>query len=138
METALFSSEIQELPSMLKWLQVRLEERGVEKKMVGRLELALEEAVVNIISHGYRGNRGKIELGFQWSSDCAELFVRDWGPPFDPLTNAPKVDLETTLEKREQGRLGIYLMKQIVDEMRYFRENDTNVLVLIKRFSRTK
>ncbi len=61
--------------------------------------------------------------------------IRDWGPPFDPLAHAPNVNLEASLEERDTGGLGIYLMRQVMDVLLYQREDDANILIMIKRFS---
>lgn len=137
-EKAVFSAEIQELHRILEWVRVRLAKKGIEAKAVRRIELASEEALVNVISHGYAGREGKVEIGLTWSPGHVEIVVRDWGPPFDPLANAPSVDPQASLEDREMGGLGIFLMRQFMDELIYKREKDANVLIMIKHFSQTK
>jgi len=138
METALFSAEIHELHKILHWIRVRLEKSGVQGKEVRRIELAAEEAVVNVILHGYEGKKGRVEVGIKKGPGRIELLFRDWGPPFDPLSNAPKVDPSAPLEEREAGGLGIFFMQQIMDEIAYRRESDANILTLVKHFSQTK
>lgn len=138
MQTAIFSAQIQELHRMIEWLKNHLLKRKIPSKLIGQLELALEEVAVNVIQHGYRGKSGKIEIGLQWSENQLEIQVRDWGPPFNPLTNPPKVDPSMPLEEREIGGLGIHFLKQLVDEIQYTRELNINVLKLIKRFSQMK
>ena len=138
MEKAVFSADIQELHQILAWVRVRFAKKGVEVGTIRRIELASEEALVNVISHGYAGQKGKIEIELKWAPGQVEIIVRDWGPPFDPLANAPHVDPEAPAEERNAGGLGIYLMRQIMDELIYHRDKDANVLTMIKRFSQTK
>ena len=133
MEKAVFAAELEELHKILQWIRVRLEKKGLEGRTVRRLELALEEAVVNIIRHGYRGKLGKIEIGVKWSQERVEIVIRDWASPFDLLTHSPKINNQASLEEQETGGLGISLIKQIVDEVVYQRENNTNLLTLVKR-----
>ena len=135
METAVFSADIQELHRILEWVRLRLAKKGLEMAAIRRLELASEEALVNVINHGYEGRMGKIEIGLHTSSDFVQIVIRDWGPPFDPLANAPEVDPSAPLEARKKGGLGIFLIQQIMDELVYQRENDANVLIMIKRVS---
>lgn len=139
MDRATFSSQLQHLPKMLLWIRDRLLLEGCEPKLINRLELASEEALVNIIQHAYgKKQRGKIEIGLTVGKESIEIAIRDWGPPYDPLAKAPQVDLEASLEDREVGGLGIHLMQQIMDEVVYRRENAANLLTLIKHFSRKK
>ena len=135
MEKAIFSAEIQELHELLAWVRKHLARAGLAKEVSRKVELASEEAFVNIIKHSYRGQKGKVEIGLKWSRGLLEISIRDWGPPFDPLANAPSVNLEAPLEEREIGGLGIFLMQNVMDELVYKREQDTNLLIMVKRLS---
>lgn len=138
MDRNTFSSELQHLPKMLHWIRERLALKGCDAKLIKRLELASEEALVNVIQHAYGNQQGKIEIGLTVGPESVEIAIRDWGPPYDPLAKAPQVDLDTSLEEREAGGLGIHLMRQIMDEVVYQRENTANLLTLVKHFSRKK
>jgi anti-sigma regulatory factor (Ser/Thr protein kinase) len=138
MEKAFFTAEIQELHKFREWVRVRLAQGGFETSAIRKLELASEEAFVNVITHSYAGRKGKVEIGLKWGPGHVEIIMRDWGPPFDPLSNASNVDLEAPLEEREIGGLGIHLMRHVMDELIYKREKDENVLTMIKRFSQKK
>lgn len=94
------------------------------------VRLALEEALVNVIQYAYPEGKGKLELGCSVESqEKLELSIRDWGPPFDPLSRkAP--DLVEDVMKRPIGGLGIYLVRQMTDELSYVREQNGNLLTL--------
>jgi serine/threonine-protein kinase RsbW len=102
---------------------------AVEPGRIPDIELALEEALVNIINHAYKGQRpGQIEV------DCIAdgkglitIRVIDWGIPFNVLA-APRPDLTPDLSKREPGGLGIHLMKRLMDNVTYSREGERNIL----------
>jgi len=130
-----FPAKLDKLPLMLEWIRGHLTQAKIGSDVVGKMELASEEALTNIIQHGYQGKKGQIELQFHHLPGSVELVFMDQGPPFNPLESAPPPDLKTPLEKREVGGLGVFLMRKVVDEIRYSRENDTNVLIL-KHFSR--
>jgi serine/threonine-protein kinase RsbW len=138
MEKAFFTAEIQELHRIREWLRIRLAQRGLEKSAIHKMELASEEAFVNVVTHSYAGRKGKVEIGLKWGPGQVEIIMRDWGPPFDPLSNSSDVDLNAPLEEREVGGLGIHLMRRVMDELIYQREKDENVLTMIKRFSQKK
>ena len=57
--------------------------------------------------------------------------ITDSGIPFDP-TQKEEADISLSVEEREIGGLGIHLVRQIMDEVRYERKDDKNVLTLIK------
>ncbi|HSX37417.1 MAG TPA: ATP-binding protein [Chlamydiales bacterium] len=128
-------ADIQELHSILCWLRDELAKKGLKQKIVHQIELAVEEALSNIIEHGFENKKEKIEVGIKWSPNRLEIIIRDWAPPFDPLGNPSVIDLNASLEKRQIGGLGIHIMKQSVDEFIYQRKENANVLTLIKRVS---
>lgn len=130
-----FPAKLEQLPQMLEWIRDHLIQAKIGSDVVGKMELASEEALANIIQHGYPEKKGQIELQFHHLPGSVELVFMDQGPPFNPLESAPTPDLEKSLEEREVGGLGVFLMRKVVDDIRYSRENDTNVLIL-KHFSR--
>ena len=101
---------------------------------LGELELAMDEAVTNIIMHGYPDRDGRIEIGARSDEDSLTLRIVDRGIPFDPI-HAQSPDLDTSpLERDKAGGFGVYLIRQLVDDMRYQRTDGVNELTLIKNF----
>ena len=133
-----FSSRIEELQRMLLWIRKHLTDAGIDAQVVKKIELASEEAIVNVIQHAYENKMGMIELIFNRNESGIEISIVDSGPPFNPLLSAPSVNKETPLEEREAGGLGIFFLRKCVDDIRYRREGHSNILTLIKHFSRTK
>lgn len=96
------------------------------------VELAVEELLVNVIEHGYKGKGGDVELGLEASGDLLTLRIIDQALAFDP-TQALEPDLDVPLEEREKGGMGIHLVKNLMDAIRYQRDGNRNVLTLEKR-----
>ena len=107
---------------------------GLKGEGLFAVELATEEAVVNVFKYAYPHGEGKIRLRCMEDGDRFVIEVTDWGVPFD-ATVLPDPDL--TLEERPVGGLGIYLIKKMTDEMRYTREDGRNILRLFIRKERT-
>jgi anti-sigma regulatory factor (Ser/Thr protein kinase) len=104
---------------------------GLDPGAVSAIELALEEALVNIARYAYRGEPGEVEVGCRAEGDRLLLDILDWGEPFDPLA-APEPERTGGIEARQVGGLGIHLMKRVMDEVRYRREGNCNHLTLVK------
>ncbi len=101
------------------------------------VELAVEEAAANIIRHGYGGeDRGEIECRCAVVPHELTVTLRDWGAPFDP-TQVPEPDFSTMeLEDLPDSGAGVFLMRRMMDEVRYRREDEAvNCLVMVKRAS---
>src|SRR5262245_20779376 len=106
---------------------------GLAPNVTYDLNVALEEAVINIISHGYADDREHEILVRIWIESAAVIAeVKDDAPAFNPLT-APDVNVTTPLEERAVGGLGIHLMRKLMDGVEYRRLEDGNLLILKKQ-----
>ncbi len=102
-------------------------------EMVYRVTLVIEELVVNIINHGHDDGVHDIEIAMASEPDALTVEIIDDGRPFDPLSDAPEPDLDSLLEDRPVGGLGIHLVRTMMDEVHYRREQDRNHTTLIAR-----
>ena len=98
-----------------------------------RINLVIEELVLNIIDYGYDDNDHEIELNFKSDANAVTVDITDEGRAFDPLNDAPEPDISSPLEDRHVGGLGVYLARTMMDELTYRRENSRNHLTLVKR-----
>ena len=99
-----------------------------------QIEVAIEEAVVNVMNYAYPpGQDGDVIIEAASNDVRIKFTITDSGKPFDPTVQA---DVDTTLpaEKRSIGGLGIHLMRQIMDSINYERVDNQNVLTLRKAF----
>lgn len=107
---------------------------GLDAEGTYDLVLAVEEAVTNVIRHGYGEDKeGTIQI--EVAQDDGALLVRvlDQAPHFDP-TAASAPDLSVPVAERPLGGLGIYMMKKSVDALRYRSlPGGGNELTLVKR-----
>ncbi len=118
---------------MLHWIRQQLLAAGLDESSIHKVEIASEEALVNIIRHAYKNEMGTIEIHIHEKQPCVEITIRDHGPPFNPLEKDISFDRTAGIDEREIGGLGILFMREYMDEVRYRREGDANVLSLIKR-----
>ena len=104
---------------------------GMEKRALKKTEIAIEEAVVNIVNYS-QAEWMEIEVkGERLKVKGLEIILRDNGVAFDPTQQA-EVDTERATAERQVGGLGIALLRKIADEVRYSREDDINTLTIIK------
>ena len=123
-------NDIQQIPTLAEWIE------GLEipTELNMPVNLALEEAVTNVMLYAYPGrNDGKVFVEFQRVNNGKQLIftISDSGIPFDP-TAAPEADTTLSAEERQIGGLGIHLVRQLMDEVRYERIDDKNILTLVK------
>ena len=131
--TLTLSNDVQEVPLLSTFIDEVCESHGVEMMTTMQMNLALEEAVVNVMTYGYpEGTKGYVEISAQSDSSGLTFVIRDSGKPFDPTT---KGDVDTTLsaEERSIGGLGIHLVKQLMDSIQYEYKDGHNILTLKKK-----
>ena len=104
---------------------------GLDKRTIKKMEVALEEAVVNIVNYS---QATEIELKIKNEELKIILILSDNGVAFDPTAQTPKEPVQGVAD-RQIGGLGISLIRQIADEMRYRRIDETNELTIIKGIS---
>ena len=107
---------------------------GLNEHTSWEIELAVDEAATNIIQHAYAPNRpGDVRLVCGREGSRFNIVLYDRGLPFDPET-VPAPDLTSSIDTREAGGLGIYLMGRMMDEVRfeYNPETGENELRMIK------
>ena len=99
-----------------------------------QMNLAIEEAVVNVMSYAYpQGVEGYVNIEAQANESRLKFVITDTGVPFDPTTKA-EVDTTLSTEERDIGGLGIHLVRTIMDSINYERVDGKNILTLRKFF----
>lgn len=106
--------------------------QGFAQEKIGQIELAAEEALVNVFRYSYPGQPGDVEMTCRLEGERFAVEIIDSGIPFD-VTAMPVPEVTGGTREREPGGLGIYFIKKMMDEVRYRRDNDRNILTLIIR-----
>ena len=120
------------LPALNEWLHARWADAGLAPEACFPFELALEELFINVAMHGASPDVvPQVEVDFTCDGKTVALTVRDDGPAFDPLA-APPPDLDAALDDRPVGGLGIYLVREMMDEVSYERTATQNCLRMAK------
>lgn len=127
-------NDIAEVSRLAEFIDAACEAAGMDMTTTMQINLAAEEAVVNVMNYAYpAGTKGNVEIIAQIADGTLTLTLKDRGVPFDPTT---KADVDTTLaaEDRPIGGLGIHLVRKIMDSIAYERTADgQNVLTITKR-----
>ena len=98
-----------------------------------QMRLMLEELVMNVVSYGLAEENPVIRLSLSSDESEARAVLADNGPEFNPLEAAPDADVETSVEMRQVGGLGVHFVKTIADDVRYERTEGMNILTIVKR-----
>ena len=125
-------NDVQEVPKLAAFVDEVCEAAGMDMSTTMQMNLAIEEAVVNVMEYAYpEGTKGEVRIEAQTHDTYVEFTLTDDGKPFNPTE---KGDVDTTLsaEERSIGGLGIMLVKHYMDNVIYKYVDGQNVLTLRK------
>ena len=126
-------SDVQTIPQLQTFVEGVGEELNIDPSMVMSLNLALEEAVVNVMNYAYPPEiGGDVTIEAEANDVRLKFTIIDSGAPFDP-TAVNDADTTLSTEERPIGGLGIYLVRQIMDSINYERIDGKNILSLRKK-----
>lgn len=125
-------NDIETIPQLNAFIDGFCEEQGIAMDIAIRLNLAIEEAVVNVMNYAYpKGTVGYVDIDMEADEENVTVILSDKGIPFDP-TKKEKVDTTLSAEERPIGGLGIHLVREIMDTVDYAYTDHKNILTLKK------
>jgi glutamate/tyrosine decarboxylase-like PLP-dependent enzyme/anti-sigma regulatory factor (Ser/Thr protein kinase) len=126
-------ANLERLAEVRRFVTERATTLGVNLELLSDVLLAVDEAVTNTIVHGYGGREGFVEVEVGREGDALVVRLRDEAVPFDP-TCVPPLDVTLPPEQRVLGGMGIYLIRQAMDEVTHrITLQRGNELTLVKR-----
>ena len=127
------SNDVQEVPLLNAFIDEICEFHNLDEMATMQMNLAIEEAVVNVMNYGYpEGTKGNVDISVQSDGGCLKFVIKDSGRPFDPTTR-DEVDTSLPAEKRAIGGLGIFLVRRLMDSIKYEYKDGHNILTLKKK-----
>lgn len=128
-------NDIQQIPTLVEWVGTL----DIPAELNMPVNLALEEVVSNVMLYAYPKDKiGQVFVEFtkhpipNTQQSTLVFTITDGGVPFDPTQQA-EPDITSPAEDRKIGGLGIHLVRQLMDEIHYRREEGKNILTLIKK-----
>jgi serine/threonine-protein kinase RsbW len=137
--TITIPARLEYLPKCIDFISSYAGEQGFSGKRLNEIELAAEEAVVNIFNYAYKASRGEVKITCKVDETKFIIEIADTGVPFNVLSIADP-DIKSNIMERREGGLGIFLIKKFVDDIQYRREDDVNKLtfIFIKELNKVK
>lgn len=119
------------LDKVLEFVDGLLEERNCTMKAQLELDIAVEELFVNIASYAYRPKEGPVTIQVSFEGNIVSIVFIDEGKPYNPWQKSDP-DITLSAEERQIGGLGIYLVKNTMNQVDYRYENEKNILTIQK------
>ena len=112
-------------------------ESGFSEDVTGKIVLAVDEACTNIIKHAYKYSpEGNIIISVKFADSKFEISITDEGTHFNP-DSIPEPDIKEYYKQKKVGGLGVYLIKKLMDEVKYSTlTGNKNQVILVKYLTR--
>ncbi len=131
-EKLTLNCDIKRIPELNDFIGSIAQKLGLNSMMTSQVQLAVEEAVVNVMNYAYPdGKQGFVTVKAMSDGHELRLVVIDSGVAFDP-TNKEKPDVSLSVEERPIGGLGIFLVRELMDSINYERTDGRNILTMMK------
>ena len=135
MDRLTLPNDIETIPQLNEFIDGFCEQRDIDNDITMSLNLAIEEAVVNVMNYAYpEGTVGYVDIEAEANDDFVTFVISDTGKPFDP-TQKDEVNIALSVEDRPIGGLGIHLVRRMMDEISYRYADHRNILTLRKRIN---
>ncbi len=129
-----FPARLEELDRVLQYIEEELDSAGCPNKIKLQISIAVEELFVNIAHYAYPTKEGEAEITFHYQDQPKTVTISfiDSGIPYNPLKKE-NPDITLSAEGRKIGGLGIYMVKESMDQVTYEYKEGKNHLTIMKR-----
>ena len=125
-------NDVKEIPALAIFVGSICEDMRFNQLTTDGVNLAVEEAVVNVMNYAYpEGTRATILLEVFADEESVRFELRDDGRPFDPTSE--EVDAENNVKNKIIGGMGIHLIRHYMDHIAYERKDGQNILTMTKK-----
>jgi serine/threonine-protein kinase RsbW len=127
---------LENVPRAIECVTEWAQKAGFDERALYEIQLAVDEACANVVDHAYEGaDPGDIEVSCRLDDQILTVQVRDWGTGFD-LSGVADPDLDAPLEERTLGGLGLFLVRQVMDDVQFRSDPELgNELMMSKRLN---
>jgi anti-sigma regulatory factor (Ser/Thr protein kinase) len=125
------AARLENIEVVTAFIDAFLEDADCPVKTQMQIDVAVDEVMSNIAHYAYPDGEGMVTVSIEEKENTVQIFFRDSGIPYDPLT-AKAPDLSLSAEDRPIGGLGIHMVKKMMDAVSYRYENGQNMLTLQK------
>ncbi|MDH5719815.1 MAG: ATP-binding protein [Spirochaetia bacterium] len=130
----IFKAKTAEIPKVKKYVEKQLVLWKISEKHIKDIVLVCDEASTNIVTHAYNSENAeenKFEIKLIKRNNVLKIVMIDSGKAYNIL-NAPPPDIRLNLRGEKKGGFGVFLMKNLMDRIRYRNIDNKNMINLVK------
>lgn len=131
-ERLVINSDLRHLNLARNFILNIIKKTRISPSNANKIVLATDEALSNVMEHAYESHKdGYIDINVGVSPEKFHVHIINGGKDFDPATIRVKDVLEQIKQGKKRG-LGIFLMRRVMEEVKYSYKNGQNHLILVK------
>ena len=128
-----FPADKKEVGRVVDFINGFLEKKDMNSKIISQIDIAVDEICSNIFNYAYKDKKGQVLVEISYKDNAITIRFVDTGVKFNPLEKEDP-DVNLSLQERKVGGLGIYLVKQLMDDVKYeYSLKNENILTVIKK-----
>lgn len=128
-----FPADKKEVGRVVDFINDFLEKKDMNSKIISQIDIAVDEICSNIFNYAYKDKKGQVLVEISYQDKMVVIRFVDTGVKFNPLEKEDP-DVHLSLQERKIGGLGIYLVKQLMDDVKYeYSLKNENILTIIKK-----
>ena len=128
-----FPADKKEVGRVVDFINGFLEKKDMNIKIISQIDIAVDEICSNIFNYAYMDKKGQVLVEISYQDKMVAIRFVDTGVKFNPLEKEDP-DVNLSLQERKIGGLGIYLVKQLMDDVKYeYSLKNENILTIIKK-----
>lgn len=122
----------EKLADVRKFVFDHSSKEGFSENQIEDIRLAVDEAFTNIIKHAYKYDSNQdVLVQLHFDKDKLVVKLTDYGSSFD-ITKYKRPNLEEQIKMKKRGGMGVHLIKTLMDDVSYNRENKKNEITMSK------
>lgn len=127
------NAAIDNIPAVTAFIETELQQINCPSKIQMQLDVAIDELFSNIAYYAYGEEEGQVTVQIEVLQNPSKVILSfiDAGMPYNPLENEDP-DVTLSLEERQIGGLGIFMVKKSMDEVSYERQDGNNKITITK------
>lgn len=136
MKEIILDATLENIEKAVEFVNIELEKAGCPMKIITQFDIVIDELFGNIANYAYNPQIGAatLEIEVDNNTQSVVLTFLDNGIPYDPLKKDDP-DITLTAEERQIGGLGIFMVKQMVDDITYEYKDGHNIIKVKKKFN---
>ena len=128
-----FPADKKEVGRVVDFINGFLEKKDMNSKIISQIDITVDEICSNIFNYAYKDKKGQVLVEISYKDNAVTIRFVDTGVKFNPLEKEDP-DVNLSLQERKVGGLGIYLVKQLMDDVKYeYSPKKENILTIIKK-----